>query len=271
MLSISLGPLVISISQLIIFLGLGIFWGLTYLLTRQHPLQKAILDTVFKAIVVGFLVSRLAFVFTMRDAYQGNWWQLFNISDGGFIGYYGWLSGIVVLAFYARGKKAVMKNYSIAGFVGFCSMIIPNFALSIYQTGVQLPQSVVHNIQGQQVNLQNFKGKPVVINFWASWCPPCRKEMPVLQAAQKNNSNITVAFVNQGEDLHTVKAFLNEQQLELNHVFFDQSSNVSRESGAAGLPTTLFYNSQGELVTSHMGELSHASLGYYIQAISDKK
>jgi thiol-disulfide isomerase/thioredoxin len=78
-----------------------------------------------------------------------------------------------------------MKNYAIAGFVGFCSMIIPNFALSIYQTGVQLPQSVVHNMQGQQVNLQNFKGKPVVINFWASWCPPCRKEMPVLQAAQK--------------------------------------------------------------------------------------
>lgn len=45
---------------------------------------------------------------------------------------------------------------------------------------------------------------------------------------------------------------------------------MSRESGAAGLPTTLFYNSQGELVTSHMGELSHASLDYYIQAISDK-
>lgn len=271
MLSISLGPLVISFSQLIIFLELGIFLGLTYLLTRQNPLQKVILDTVFKAVVMGFIAARLAFVFTMWDSYQGNWLQLINISDGGFIPYYGWFSGIVVLALYARGKKAVMKSYAIAGSVSFCSMIIPNFALSIYQTGVQLPQSVVHNMQGQQVNLQNFKGKPVVINFWASWCPPCRKEMPVLLAAQKNNPHITVAFVNQGEDLNTVKVFLDEQQLDLNHVFFDQSSNVSRESGAAGLPTTLFYNSEGELVTSHIGQLSYASLDYYIQAISDKK
>lgn len=46
--------------------------------------------------------------------------------------------------------------------------------------------------------------------------------------------------------------------------------NVSRESAAAGLPITLFYNSQGELVTSHMGELSYASLGYYIQPVSAK-
>jgi hypothetical protein len=65
-----------------------------------------------------------------------------------------------------------------------------------------------------------------------------------------------------------VQKFITAQQLDLKNVLFDQHSNVSRESGAAGLPTTIFYNREGKLVTSHMGELSHASLQYYIQAIN---
>ncbi|ALS34744.1 hypothetical protein PTRA_b0227 [Pseudoalteromonas translucida KMM 520] len=270
MLSISLGPFVIAISQLIILLGLGVFWGLTYLQTRKQPQQKAILDTVFKAFVVGFIVARLMFVLTMWDAYQENWWQLINISDGGFMPSYGWVAGALVLVLYARGKKAVLKTYFIAAIVALFTIMVPTFAASIYKAGVELPQSAVYNLRGKEVDLQSFKGKPVVINFWASWCPPCRKEMPVLQAAQKNNPNIAFVFVNQGEDLFTVQKFINAEQLDLQNVFFDQNSNVSRESGAAGLPTTLFYSSDGKLVTSHMGELSHASLRYYMQAINQQ-
>ena len=270
MLSISLGPLVIAISQLITLLGLGVFWGGIYLQTRKQAQQKIILDNTFKAFVVGFITARLMFVFTMWDAYQENWWQLINISDGGFMPAYGWMAGALVLALYTRGKKAVIKTYCIASVVSLFVIMVPSFAALIYKAGVELPQSPVHNIQGQQVNLQTFKGKPVVINFWASWCPPCRKEMPVLQAAQKNNPDVTFAFVNQGEDLFTVQKFIDAEQLDLQNVFFDQSSNVSRESGAAGLPTTLFYSRDGKLVTSHMGELSQASLRYYIQGINQQ-
>lgn len=62
MLSISLGPLVIPLSLLIIFVGLFAFWSFTYLQTRKNPQQKAILDAVSRAIIVGFFAARVAFV-----------------------------------------------------------------------------------------------------------------------------------------------------------------------------------------------------------------
>lgn len=265
MLSIALGPLVISISQLITFTGLFAFWGMTYLQTRNNSQQKEILDHIFKAIFVAFIVARLAFILTMWQAYQENWWQLVNMSDGGFLFEYGLIAGALVILRYAIGKKSVIKTYLISAVITATILIIPIFATIIYQAGMELPRSLLSNMQGQEVDLSTYKGKPVVINFWASWCPPCRREMPVLQAAQKKHTETVFLFVNQGESLATVKQFINSTDLDLQNVLFDPDSNVSQQSGAVGLPTTLFYNAQGRLVNSHMGELSHASLDYYLK------
>lgn len=268
MLSIALGPLVFSISQLITFFGISIFYGLTYLQTRKNPQQKTILDNAFKAIIIGLLVARLAFIIKMWQAYQENWWQLLNISDGGFLALYGWIAGLLVLIFYATKYKQLIKTYLRSALITTVCLIIPTFAMIIYQTGVELPRSPLRSMQGDEIDLRVYKGKPVVINFWATWCPPCRREMPVLEAAQKQNPGSVFIFVNQGESLSTVKDFIDVTKLDLANMFLDPARNVSRESGAAGLPTTLFYNAKGQLVSSHMGELSHASLGYYLQQIN---
>lgn len=268
MLSISLGPLVIPLSLLIIFVGLFAFWSFTYLQTRKNPQQKAILDAVSRAIIVGFFAARVAFVITMWQSYKANLWQIINISDGGFVAFYGWLSGGVVLLFYARKNKQLIKVYFISAMLAALGMAIPTFSLAIYQTGIELPSAKVHNMQGQEIDLTDYKGQPVVINFWASWCPPCRREMPVLASAQqKYADDVVFIFLNQGESKATVRQFINSEQLALQNMFFDPASRVSRESGSAGLPTTLFYDAQGGLVESHMGELSQASLNYNIQKI----
>jgi len=270
MLSISLGPIVISVSQLITGLTVGIFWGLTYLQTRSTDCRKDILNNIFNAFVVGFITARLAFVFTMWKVYQENWWQLVNISDGGFLPSYGWLSGALVLSVYSRHNKVAMKPYFISSIVSLFIFSIATFTAASYATDVSLPQSTVRNIQNQKVTLTAYKGKPVVINLWASWCPPCRREMPVLEAAQKNNSDITFMFINQGENLSAIQNFVRVERLNLRNIFLDSASNVSRETGVAGFPTTLFYDKKGQLISSHMGELSQASLHYYLQVINKK-
>jgi len=268
MLSIALGPIVLSISQLITLSGLMAFWGLTYLQTRKSLQQKEILDNIFKAIFVGFIGARLAFIFTMWQAYQENWWQLLNMSDGGFLPSYGWAAGALVLIRYAIGNKSLIKTYITSAAITAICLVIPIFATVLYQAGIELPRSPLSNLQGQVVDLRTYKGKPVVINFWASWCPPCRREMPVLQAAQKKHTDTVFIFINQGESRATVKQFINSTQLDLRNVFIDPASNVSQESGAAGLPTTLFYNAEGKLTDNHMGELSHASLDHYLKKIN---
>ena len=103
-------------------------------------------------------------------------------------------------------------------------------------------------------------GKPMVVNLWASWCPPCRREMPVLAAAQQREAGVNFVFVNQGEDGATAQRYLSEGRLGLANVLLDPGAALGREVGSGALPTTLFYDASGRLVDTHLGELSAASL-----------
>ena len=106
----------------------------------------------------------------------------------------------------------------------------------------------------------------MVINLWATWCPPCRREMPVLQKAQTQNQDVTFLFVNQGESMQSVSTFLETQGLNLNNVLFDSGGQLGQKVDSMALPTTLFYSPQGRLLSSHLGELSEASLARALES-----
>jgi len=98
------------------------------------------------------------------------------------------------------------------------------------------------------------------LNMWATWCPPCRREMPVIERAQAAYPDVSFVLVNQGEDLQTIQRFLAEEGLQLSDVLRDPHSRTMAETGARALPTTLYFSPDGRLVDSHMGELTGASL-----------
>ncbi|WP_155718381.1 TlpA family protein disulfide reductase, partial [Pseudomonas fluorescens] len=104
------------------------------------------------------------------------------------------------------------------------------------------------------------QGGPLVINLWATWCPPCRREMPVLENAQRMRPDVTFLFVNQAESMQSVSTYLATQGLNLDNVLFDASGRLGQAVGSMALPTTLFYQADGRLINSHLGELSEASL-----------
>jgi thiol-disulfide isomerase/thioredoxin len=110
------------------------------------------------------------------------------------------------------------------------------------------------------VQLADYQGGPLVINLWATWCPPCRREMPVLESAQRMRPDVTFLFVNQAESMQSVSIFLITQGLTLDNVLFDASGRLGQAVGSMALPTTLFYTADGRLINSHLGELSQASL-----------
>jgi thiol-disulfide isomerase/thioredoxin len=267
MLSISIGPFALSVTMLITVVAISVFWAMTHWLTRKGLENAKAVDGVFSAVIVGFISARIAFVLKLWSVYQDNWWQIFNIRDGGFIPYFGWIIAILVLIASSRGKAEITKAYLRASIAAICVVIPLHLAASYYSSAVTIPQIPVRDNKGTQVKLQTFQGKPLVINYWATWCPPCRKEMPVLEAAQKQHSSVTFVFVNQGEDPMTAQHFLTSQGLDIKNVFYDPASQLSRASGAAGLPTTLFFDAAGTLIDSHMGELSNASLAHYLQLL----
>jgi thiol-disulfide isomerase/thioredoxin len=106
---------------------------------------------------------------------------------------------------------------------------------------------------GMSVTSAELKGKVVLINFWASWCPPCRAEMPSLNKlylSLRNDSNFVFLFVNEDEDINKGINFIKENNLAIP---FYQANAVSTELFRGTLPTTVVLNKQGNIVLKHEG------------------
>jgi peroxiredoxin len=118
---------------------------------------------------------------------------------------------------------------------------------------------------GQPLTLSDFRGKPTIINFWATWCPPCRRELPALEAAyQMYQDQIGFVAVDVKEDAATVAAFVEELGLTF-PVAIDPDGRVSDVAyEVRGLPTTLFVDAQGVVVARHVGPLDEATIESYL-------
>lgn len=124
-----------------------------------------------------------------------------------------------------------------------------------------LAEMQVTLLSGESIKLAALAdGKPMVVNLWASWCPPCRREMPVLAAAQQRETGISFVFANQGENAASVRRYLSASGLDLANVLLDHEARLGLVVGSGTLPLTLFYDASGRLLATHLGELSAASL-----------
>ena len=150
--------------------------------------------------------------------------------------------------------------------------------LVIWGMGLQMQQraapvgypevTLVSLKDGQPATLaQAARGRPVVVNLWASWCGPCRVEMPDLAEAQRRHPDIGFLFANQGESAEKVQAFLARSGLALDEVWLDQGSRRGQAIRSPGLPTTVFLDAQGRQVDAHFGVLSAASLQTRVEAL----
>jgi len=106
-----------------------------------------------------------------------------------------------------------------------------------------------------------------VVNLWASWCPPCRKEMPVLRDAQARHKDVVFVFVDQGEDDNTARSYLAGQQLALRNVVLDPQRQLASQVDSQVLPTTLFFDEEGMLVNRRIGELSTVTLAQRMESL----
>ena len=123
------------------------------------------------------------------------------------------------------------------------------------------------DLDGQQVTLAEFQGKPVVINFWATWCPPCRLEMPEFQRAYEENQedDLVILAVNEAEQSEVVRSFFYDQMGYTFTPLLDEEGQVAEAYGAIGLPSTFFVNAAGEVTAVHRGALSQAQLQNYLK------
>lgn len=137
----------------------------------------------------------------------------------------------------------------------------------------QAPDFTVYDGQGNPVKLSDFIGTPVVLNFWASWCPPCKAEMPHFETVSKElEGQVQFMMVNATggrETLATAMDFVANSGYTF-PVFYDSDGMASYIYQVFSLPTTYFIDAQGNLVTYAVGMISQEKLEKNIQMLMEK-
>jgi len=263
--SVSLGPLSIQVSHLVALAALLVAAGVGRLCGRRQP--TGIGHVLYTMVWVGLLAARVAFVATWWDLYRTDLWSMANIRDGGFSLWPG-LAAAGLVAVWHGWRDTVRRQPLILGLAaGAVTWAALSGAVGTFSKPT-VPTVVLITLAGQPVDLTTLaKGQPLVVNLWASWCPPCRREMPVLAAAQQREPGVTFVFANQAEDAGTALRYLGTHAFTLANVVFDPRAELGRAVGSTGLPTTLFYDASGRLVNAHLGELSPASLASQLHAL----
>lgn len=111
-----------------------------------------------------------------------------------------------------------------------------------------LPSFTVQNINGRSINLQSFKGKKVFVNLWASWCPPCRREIPSIEKLSQSVDTGKVVFImlSLDDNFDKAKKFIQNQKLKL-PVYYPAES-LPELFNVQGIPVTFIFNENGELI-----------------------
>lgn len=139
---------------------------------------------------------------------------------------------------------------------------------AIPRAGNPAPDFSLLNPAGNEISLSGLKGQAVVLNFWASWCGPCRAEMPELQQVyhQFGKKGLVVLGVNQGEPVSIVNDFLAQLQLTF-PVVLDQQLQVSQLYHVNSLPTTFFIDGDGIIREVVIGQMNAALLKERLRSI----
>lgn len=265
MLTINIGPLALSTAHVLLLLSLLLATVTGWYIGRRSAVNPE--KQLFRLLLVALLAARVAFVAAYFEHYREQPWQALDIRDGGFIAWPGLLAALLLGTWLAWRTPTIRKSLASALAVGVLSWGLGSLALHGLEQGTRLPELSFRDSQGATVELEDYVGKPLVVNLWATWCPPCRREMPVLAEAQRDNPELTILFVNQGEGQDVVNQYLQAEALELDNVLLDSGGRLGQHVGSMALPSTLFYDAEGRQVGSHLGELSRASLARALEVL----
>lgn len=250
--AVSIGPLVLAADRFAVVLAIFLFSIITGILGHR-------VDTVFHRWfwwvgIGGLVAARLGHVAIHWQSFAEEPWRIPAFWQGGFF----WPAGAAAVALTLVLVLTNVRQRLWALLALTLSVFVWNvtWQLTSSTNALPLPAGIYQSLAGAPVSLENGSGKPMVVNLWATWCPPCRREMPMMAKVSETSVDVDIVFANQGEGRERVAGYLAAENLVLRTVLLDPFSELSRHYGAVGLPMTLFIGADGILNHAHFGEIS---------------
>jgi thiol-disulfide isomerase/thioredoxin len=251
-LALPLAPLLFGAAILVAF-AVGTWWG------RRSGVDAA--PVLLRMLLIGAVAARLGFVWEWHSRYLGDPLSILDLRDGGWAPVAGFAAAYLVALAHTRRQRALRRPLIGATLTALVLGATVQALLPVTQaTGAPLPALNLTALDGRSVGLAAFRGRPAVVNLWATWCPPCRRELPLLEQAQREHADVHFVFVDQGEARDPVARFLGAQNLPLRNVLLDPALATAAAFERSALPTTLFFDAGGRLVATRVGALSAATL-----------
>jgi thiol-disulfide isomerase/thioredoxin len=257
--ALRLGPLVLPWGPIVLVLGYAVAVYVAAM-AQRHGRGNAE-PVLLPLLVVALVAARTAFVLRHRADYP-DLLPMLDVRDGGFDSWPGWAAGLCAVAVVAWRRPHLRRSLPVSSAAGAAVVLAAFGVLRLFQPpSLPLPSTSLPRLGGGVVALRSLQGRPLVINLWATWCPPCRRELPMLVQAAANPRGVRIVLVNEGEAAQTVGAYLRAEHLHPPEVLLDPTQALMAHYRSPGFPTTLFIGADGRLRAMHVGELSAATLG----------
>ncbi|MFT3966061.1 MAG: TlpA disulfide reductase family protein [Sphingobium sp.] len=209
------------------------------------------------ATLVGMLAARVGYVAENADAFGVEPWTVLAFWQGGFSLWPGVIAAAVVIIALLWRSRAMVGL--LAALTVLTTVQLATSALLAPASRPMPGNIILAELDGRPVDLGSLRGRPFVLNMWASWCPPCRREMPMLIDVAAR-SDVPILLVNQGEDAAKVRAYLERERLSAASIRLDPKGILSQATGSRAMPITLFIDASGRIQRTHAGEISRAAL-----------
>ncbi|MFP4137884.1 MAG: redoxin family protein [Halomonas sp.] len=257
--AIALGPFLLSLPRLFAFVAaLLLFAASAWLLGLPRRAHARWFNGLLLAWLVG---ARLGHVALNLDAYAADPLDALKLWQPGYHGLWGLMAGLIWTGWALRDHLGRLVG-AMAMLVVVSSLWLATVTLAPFGDGMalqELPDLTLEDLDGKEVNLRELEGERVVLNLWATWCPPCLREMPLLAEAD-SREDVTVVVANQGEELLQVVRYLDDQGLAFRYPLLDPQQELMVLTESPGLPTTVLFDAEGRAVERHTGELTRAQL-----------
>ncbi|MFB9869405.1 redoxin family protein [Vreelandella sulfidaeris] len=264
--AIALGPLLISLPRLYA-VGCALLLLLCARLLLGLPRRAQ--QRWFLGLVLIWLVgARVGHVLLNMESYSVAPLDALKVWQPGYHGLWGMIAGLAWTLWALRTRLLAMGG-AMALLVATSSLwlvLVTVSPLGSHFAVDTLPEVTLEDVEGNKMALSSLtdSGDLIIVNLWATWCPPCLREMPLLEEADQRDG-VSVVVVNQGEELLPLVRYLAEQQLEFRYALRDPSQQLLALFEAPGLPTSVLFDRQGNTLDVHVGELTRADLDRWLQ------